>query len=52
MKPPSSLPGPIVLMGFSEDNLTLFAVYEQPRRWWQFWRRPYAVAHFPGVEVT
>ena len=45
----ATTPGKIVAMSVSED--ALFVVYEQPRRWWQFWRSEYAVQRFEGHEI-
>lgn len=52
VKPFASLPGKIVLMGTSADHLDLFAVYEQPRAWWQFWRSEFGVKRFKGEEIA
>lgn len=52
MKAIKTMPGRIVAFALSGDNEGLFAIYEQPRQWWQFWRPDYGVCRFQGEEIT
>jgi hypothetical protein len=46
----AEVPGRIVAIQATEE--ALFVVFEQPRRWWQFWLGDYGVLRFEGERTA
>jgi len=46
----ATLPGKIVWIASALDGIAVY--YENPRKWWQFWKKPIAVHHISSSELA